>query len=288
MAHGELFEDVATEFGISRRKLMALNEMEHESEVAGGTMLVVPRVSEADRKANLAKAREDLYASGVDQKKGEPLIVPVPDKDAYVDGKRRVFYRVVTGDELDDIALALDVKQKDLATWNGVEAGAKLHPRMILQAWVSEDYDADKAHVALLDETRILIVTRGSKEHLDLAEARVGRERFEYVAKKRETYAEIAKKYGLTDRDLSRINRKSHKTVVEKGETVIVYRVVDKDRSERAKEQWKKTPKTEKKKGKEEKKKGKEEKKAEPKPKKTADAEPEPEPEGPVASPDDV
>ncbi len=250
VAHGERFEDVATQFGLSRRKLMALNELDHESDVSGGTMLVVPRVSDADRKANLARAREDLYASGVDQKKGEPLIVPVPDKDAEIDGARRVFYRVVTGDELAEVAQALDVKVKTLARWNGVEVGAKLHPRMILQAWVAPDYDPERAHVVLLDETRILVVTRGSKEHLELAEARVGRERFEYTATKQETYADIAKKYGLSDRDLARINRKSHKTVVAKGETVIVYRVVDKERSKRAKDQWDKAPRSQKKGGK--------------------------------------
>ncbi len=244
VSHGQRFEDIATEFGIAKKKLLALNELDSEAEVDGGTVLVVPKISAEARKANLAKAEEELYASGVDQQKGDgPLIVPVPDKDAFVDDRRRVFYRVVTGDQLGKIAKALDVKTKQLAAWNGLELDAKLQPRMILQAWVAEDFDEAARHVALLDETRIVVVTRGSEEHLELAEARTGRERVEYTAKKDESYETIAKKYGLTARDLARINKKSYKTVVQKGETIIVYKVVDRTRSERAEKQWKAAPK---------------------------------------------
>lgn len=271
VAHGERFEDVATSFGLSKHKLMKLNDMEHESEAGGGTMLVVPKISGEQRTRNLAKAKEDLYASGVDQKQGEPLIVPVPDKDADVDGKRRVFYRVVTGDGLVRIARALGVERKQLATWNGLAADAKLHPRMILQAWVDDDFDEAAAKVALLDETRILVVTRGSKEHLDLSEERTGRARIEYTAKKKESFEAIGKKYGLGARDLARINRMPHTTVLEKGETIIVYQVVDKNRSGRAQKQWKATPKANR---------GK--KRAEPESDDVADA------EGPVTDPDDV
>lgn len=244
MAHGERFEDVATMFGVSRRSLMSLNEIDHESEVGGGTVLVVPKISAEERARNQAKAQADLYVSGVDGgKDGEPLIVPVPDKDADVPGKRRVFYRVVTGDSLDRIARGLGVKRKALAAWNGLDAEAKLHPRMVLQAWVDESFDEGKRGVALLDETRILVVTRGSPEHLDHAEQRVGRRRVEYVAKKQESFEQIAKKYGLTARDLARINKRSYRTVLEPGEAIVVYEVVDKDRSDRAKDQWKRQPK---------------------------------------------
>jgi membrane-bound lytic murein transglycosylase D len=242
VAHGERFEDVATMFGLSRRRLMALNEVAHESEVTGGTVLVVPRVDAEERTRNLAKAQESLYASGVDQQAGEPLIVAVPDQDAHVEGKRRVFYRVVTGDSLDRIARAMKVKRPELARWNGLDAEARLHPRMILQAWVDPGWDAQAAKVALLDETQLLVVTRGSKEHLDLAEARVGRERIEYTAKKKESFEAVGKKFGLGARDLARINRRSHTTVLEPGETIVVYRVVDRTRSDRAERQWQATP----------------------------------------------
>ena len=43
--------------------------------------------------------------------------------------------------------------------------------------------------------------------------------------------------------DLARINRISYDTVLEKGQTIIVYEVADPARSKRADEQWHKTPK---------------------------------------------
>jgi membrane-bound lytic murein transglycosylase D len=248
VAYGERFEDVATQFGISERKLRDLNDVEHESDVTGGSLLVVPRVAEATRKKNLAKAMDSLHASGVDQKPGEPLLVPVPDEDAVVAGKRRVFYRVVIGDSLTGVAGALGISTDQLAAWNDLAGDAKLHPRMVLQAWVPTSFDEARANVRLLDDSRLLVVTRGSKRHMDLAEARVGRERIEYTPDKRESLERIGKKFGLGPRDLGRINRMPHTAVIEPGQTIIVYRVVDRSRSDRAAEQWKDTPKGERKK----------------------------------------
>jgi membrane-bound lytic murein transglycosylase D len=245
VAYGERFEDVATQFGISERKLRELNDVDHESDVTGGSLLVVPRIAEATRKKNLAKAMDDLHASGVDQRPGEPLLVPVPDEDATIAGKRRVFYRVVIGDSLAGIAGALGTPIDQLAAWNDLAADAKLHPRMVLQAWVPSTFDERRANVRLLDDSRLMVVTRGSKRHLDLAEARVGRERVEYTPEKRESLERIGKKFGLGPRDLGRINRMSHTAIIEPGQTIIVYRVVDRGRSERAAEQWKDTPKSE-------------------------------------------
>lgn len=241
VGYGERFEDVATQFGLSKSKLRALNEIEHEAEVTGGTMLVVPRVGEEDRKRYLAKAHDELYGSGVDHKPGEALIVAVPDKDADEDGKRRVFYRVVHGDSLGVVARALGTKVATLARWNGLAADARLHPRMVLQAWVAPDWDGKD--VRLLDETRIVLVTRGSKEHLELSEQRTGRERIEYTAEKKESFEDIGKKFGLGKRDVARINRKPPDTVVQPGETIVIYKVVDHTRSERAEKQYKLMPK---------------------------------------------
>jgi membrane-bound lytic murein transglycosylase D len=245
--YGERFEDIATLFGVSRAKLRALNDLDRDSDVTGGTVLLVPRITAAERAKNLAAAEADLYGSGVDHRPGEPLIVAVPDKDAEVADRRRVFYRVVAGDELGPIARALGVPVAELATWNGLAVDATLHPRMVLQAFVAPAWSADANHVALLDDRRLVIVTRGSKEHLELSEGRSGRERVEYVATRRESYEQLGKRFGLGKRDLARINRKPPDTVVDKGDVVVVYRVVDKTRSERAEKQWKQLPKSQRK-----------------------------------------
>ncbi|HUS27046.1 MAG TPA: LysM peptidoglycan-binding domain-containing protein [Kofleriaceae bacterium] len=244
VAHGERLEDVATTYGISLPALRKLNGIARESEIEGGTVIVVPRITEDAREKNKAKAKAKLVASGVDHKEGdETLIVPVPDKDFTIAGKQRVFYRVVSGDNLDGIAKAFGVKTAQLVEWNGLDEGGKLHPRMVLQAFVAQDFDADKHKIALLDESLIEVVTRGSSEHLDLAEERTGRVRTEYISKGNEKLEEVAKRYGMGSHDLARINRISYKTVLEKGQKIIVYQVADPTRSDRAEEQWKKTPK---------------------------------------------
>ncbi|MBL0218836.1 MAG: LysM peptidoglycan-binding domain-containing protein [Myxococcales bacterium] len=242
VAHGERFEDVATTFGISTSALRKLNGVEHESEITGGTVLVVPRISPEQRAKNQAKARSKLLGSGIDQKDGEALIVPVPDKDFIALGQQRVFYRVVTGDSLRTIAKAFGVSADQLKAWNGLDDDANLHPKMVLVAWVAPTFDADKHKIALLDDTQLVVVTRGSPEHLDLAESRTGRVRVEYVAQGKEKLSEIAKRYGMGSHDLARINRISYETVLAKGDKIIVYQVSDPSRSKRADEQWRKTP----------------------------------------------
>jgi membrane-bound lytic murein transglycosylase D len=240
MAHGERFEDVATTFGISVSQLRRLNDVGREGELEGGTVLVVPKIAAEQREKNKAKAKAKLLGSGVDAKDGEALIVPVPDKDAHVDGKQRVFYRVVSGDTVASVAKALEVKQKELVAWNGLDPDGKLHPKMVLQAFVAPDFDGEAHHVSLLDEADLVVVTRGSDEHLDLAEQRTGRVRTEYVAKGGEKLADIAKKHGMGSHDLARINQISYDAVLEPGQKIVVYDVADPKRSARAEEQWKK------------------------------------------------
>lgn len=243
MAHGERFEDIATTFGISVAKLRKLNDVGRESELEGGTVLVVPKIAAEQREKNRAKAKAKLLGSGVDQKDGEPLVVPVPDKDLAIPGKQRVFYRVVAGDTVRGVARALDLKARQLIAWNGLDDDGKLHPRMVLQAFVAPDFDPDAHHVSLLDPDSLVVVTRGSDEHLDIAEARTGRMRTEYTCKGKEKLADIAKKYGMGSHDLARINQISYNAVLDPGTKIIVYEVTDPKRTDRAKKQWKKTPK---------------------------------------------
>ena len=242
VAHGERFEDIATTFGISVGQLKKLNDVTREADLDGGTVLVVPRVSEEQRAKNKAKAKAKLLGSGVDQRDGEPLIVPVPNKELRYADKKRVFYRVVAGDSIRSVAKAFAVAKEKLIEWNELDGDGNLHPKMVLQLFVPTGFDADARKVALLDEDQLVVVTRGSPEHLDLAEARTGRVRTEYVAQGKEKLADVAKKFGMGSHDLARINRISYDTVLDKGQAVIVYQVKDPSRSKRADEQWQKTP----------------------------------------------
>jgi membrane-bound lytic murein transglycosylase D len=236
--HGERFEDVATTYGLTPKKLRELNGLDSEREVEGGMVLVVPRMSEAEKQANRVKAEESLYtASEPAGAPGEKLMVAVPDPNFRVAGKERVFYRVVAGDSLVRIARTFEVDRGALAAWNGLDAEAKLHPRMVLQVWVARGFDRSKRGVALLDPDRVAVVAAGSVDHIEVAEKNVGRERVTYTAKRRESYEDVGKRFGLSARDLARINKKPFDTVLDPGQTCIVYQVVDRKASERAAEQ---------------------------------------------------
>lgn len=238
--HGERFEDIAETHGIARSKLRKLNGLESESEVRGGMILVVPKVSEETKTANKANATADLYKSGVPAAAdGEPLLMPVPDIKLKVDGKKRYFHRVVSGATLGGTADAFGVKTSDLAFWNGLDPEAHLHPRMVLQVWVSKSYKPADHTVEVMDETRLLVVQSGSEEHLNEAERRVGRKRVSYSPKRPESLETIGAKFGLGRYDLARINHLSPNSVVSPGDSVLVYEVVNAKKSSRAEEQSK-------------------------------------------------
>ena len=242
LAHGERIEDVATTYGIASAQLRKLNAIDKDADAPGGTLLVVPHVADDVRAKNKAKAKAKLLGSGVDARDGEQLIVAVPDKDATVAGRKRVFYRVVAADDLGAVADALGVSASDLLAWNGLDDAGKLQPKLVLLAWVKPDFDADARHVALLDDADVIVVTRGSQEHMDLAEARTGRVRVPYVAQGKEKLADVARRFGMGSHDLARINQISYDTTLEKGQAIVVYQVKDPSRSKRADEQWQKTP----------------------------------------------
>lgn len=238
--HGERFEDIATTHGISRNKLRKLNGLASEAEVRGGMFLVVPKVSEEKKATNRLRAQEDLYRSGVPKAdKGESMLIPLPDLEFKVKGRKRYFYRVVSGDTQGGIAEAFDVDRFDLATWNALDPEAHLHPRMVLQVWPKSSFSAKNSTVAVLDPARLQLVQVGSTTHLDEAEKRVGRKRIAYAPKRPESLESIGKKFGLSRYDLARINQRAPSSIISPDESILVYKVVNASQSDRAAAQQK-------------------------------------------------
>jgi membrane-bound lytic murein transglycosylase D len=236
--HGERFEDIARQHGIKPSALRELNGLESEREVQGGMVLVVPRLADADKKANRAAADDELYASGEPEgQPGDKMLVAVDDPKKSLPDRERVFYRVVAGDTLTRIAHAFQVDRGELAGWNRLDPEARLHPRMVLQVWVSRGFDAGEAGVAVLDQDRLELVAAGSVDHMERAEDVLGRQRILYTAKRRESYEDVGRRFGLSARDLARINKKPFDTVLEPGDACVVYKVVDRKASDRAAKQ---------------------------------------------------
>ena len=198
-------------------------------------MLVVPRLDPETKEKNRQLAEDDLYHSDVvPGGPDEPLLVAVKDKDLEIEGKRKVFYRVVAGDELDDIAAAFGVPSADIASWNGLDENTRIAARMVLMVFVPPSFDENKRNIALLDDSRLLVVTTGSPEHLDIYEGRKGRVRETYTTRPGDTLASIGARYSLTKYDVARINRRGYTTPLQAGEKLVVYRVVDRPKAVKA------------------------------------------------------
>jgi membrane-bound lytic murein transglycosylase D len=94
--------------------------------------------------------------------------------------------------------------------------------------------DLDESKAALVDASRVRLVTTGSDEFFDLVEARRGRARLEYTVKKGDDLKRIGKRFGLTVADLERINRfGAHHTDLRIGQKLVVYRQMTRTEKEK-------------------------------------------------------
>jgi LysM repeat protein len=218
---GETLDDVAKARGIGVRELRRLNGVKDTTELRAGVTILVPRrdqprdkVKEKDRDKD---GEKDEAAGGED----DTVIVAVPDRAFGYEGRERVFYRTRDGDGLDEIAETFGVRADELCEWNNLDAAARLHPRMVLQIFVSKDFDP--AGVVLLDPAKVRVVTLGSQEFLELEAARRGKKRLYYTAKAGDTLVRVGRRYGLTPGDLARINRFSYATELHEGQRIVVY-----------------------------------------------------------------
>ena len=234
---GETLDDVARAHGTTARELRKLNGVKESGELRAGMALVCPvrRKPGAGAEAGRAAMAAGPGASETDQEAPggtatstpagdgdeEEVLVAVPDRTFSYEGRERVFYRTREGDTLEAIAGVLAVRAEDLVTWNNLDPQARLHPKMVLQAFVPKDYDPTQ--VVLLDPTRVRVVTLGSEEFLELEAARRGKKRLVIEAKANDTLAKLGRRYGLTLGDLARINRFPSSTELHEGQKVVVY-----------------------------------------------------------------
>ncbi len=199
---GESLEHVATSRGTTEAKIRAQNGITDTIPPRPGTTLLVP-------KAPAAPARAEL-----------PVAV-VPGRTLAPPGKRRAFYEVVWGDRIEDVARVLGVTVEDLCLWNNVDRGARLHGKMVLQAFVDEAKARPDVRLLTPAETKILVV--GTTEFFDHFEAKNGRVRVVVTAQEGDTFASIAQRHGCTLGMLERINHRPRKVALAAGEQVVVY-----------------------------------------------------------------
>lgn len=202
---GETVERIARAFGTSERELREKNRVAADEVLTPGTVLLVPHVSRVIEPDPTTAAE----------------VVVVPSRSVDHPDKKRVFYRVVSGDTATGVASAFGVTAQDLADWNALDVQARLEPGMSLQVFVPKGADLSK--VLHVPEAHAKILIAGSPEFCDYFEGQNGKKRLQIAARDGDTLAGIGKRYGMSVGQMERVNRRGRNDQIAPGERIIVY-----------------------------------------------------------------
>ncbi len=203
---GESLDDIVARRRTTRGVLASLNGLRRDESLRPGTVLLVPA------------AGADPFESTSDAPAGKPVVV-VPAQTFGAEG-RRVFYKVIPGDTLRDVAAIFGVTTDDVCRWNVLDPSASLHDGMTLQVYPRGRTRHD---VLVLEEKDARVLRVGSAEFFTYFEGLRGRTRVELVAKHGDTWHTIAHKYRLSVAQLERINGRARSTPINPGDRLVVY-----------------------------------------------------------------
>jgi membrane-bound lytic murein transglycosylase D len=215
---GDTLEAIAATRRTTRGRLAEINGVHGDEALRPGTVLLVPAGSFAPPAPAIMPAMASTDAPG-------PSVVVSPVEPSAVDGRGRIFYRVVPGDRLTEIAAAFRVSIEDLVRWNHIEPAARLHEGMTLQLFVAAGTDLSKMVYVRENEVRVLSVC--SSDFFDYFEAFRGRKRETILVGEKDSWDKIAKRYKLSLGQLERINHRARSEKLTPGERLIVYRPID-------------------------------------------------------------
>jgi membrane-bound lytic murein transglycosylase D len=201
---GETLGDLARAHGTSESALRELNGLADEEPVGAGTVLLVP----------IGRARAETAPA-------EAPVVAVPDGPREIPGRRRVFYRVVSGDRVDEISRFFRVRPDELRQWNQMDPDARLQSGMFLQLFVRADVDLSRALVLTPDDATVLVI--GSDEFFAYHESQNGRLRFRYRVVSGDTLTHIGRRFGINVSSLARINQIAQSTTLHPGDELVIY-----------------------------------------------------------------
>jgi membrane-bound lytic murein transglycosylase D len=201
---GERVSDVAELYGTTAAKLLKLNDLPDASEPRPGDKLIVPDVEPIMRTLAI-----------------EPTVVGVPAETFVYADRKRVFYRVVHGDQVDEIARFFHVTPDELRRWNRVASDAKLQRGMFLQLYVARDSELNQTLVLAPNEVRTLVV--GSEEFFNFHETQQNRVRMRYKVKPGDTLRSLAERFELSVGSIARINQFDREKKLVADSEIIIY-----------------------------------------------------------------
>jgi membrane-bound lytic murein transglycosylase D len=204
---GDSIDTIAAARRTTRARLQELNALRPDEAIRPGTVLLVPPSPEG--------------VAAEPPKGPEKTVVVVPNELSRLPGRQRLFYRIVTGDTLDEIAQAFRVRADDLSRWNTLDPGARMHEGMILEVFAPDTLD--RSRIVCLTEADVRVLVVGSEEFFAYFEGLRGRKRLTVLVQDGDSWDRIGKRYNLTPGQLERINRRSRGDRLTVGEPMVVY-----------------------------------------------------------------
>lgn len=220
---GETLEQIASSRKTTAAKLAEVNGLKAGELVRGGAVLLVPRggsATAATSAPSLPGGAVTAAVAGAAASSEKPVVVVPADLFVYPD-RQRVFYRVLAGDTLKDVAAAFHVSVDDLRRWNDVDPSARLHEGMTLQVFAPEGTDLTK--LSAVSEQDVRVLAAGSEEFFSYWEGQKGRKRLVVTAKAGDTLESIGRRYGVQLTSMERINRRGRGQALAEGDEVVVY-----------------------------------------------------------------
>lgn len=208
---GESLEQVAATHKTTAQRLVDVNAIAPGEAVRGGTVLLVPRVDAP------SSPTTDRATSA-----GTRTSVVVPSDEFVYPDRQRIFYRVLAGDTLREIASAMHLSVDELCRWNDLDPGARVQEGMTLQGFVAPGVDLSGILVA--PEAEVNVVAVGSDEFFSLLEQQgKGFKRVTVAAKAGDTLESIGKRFEVSARTMERINRRGRAAMLKPGEMIVAY-----------------------------------------------------------------
>jgi membrane-bound lytic murein transglycosylase D len=207
---GDTVSSIAHRLRSSEAEVREHNHLEPNERLQPGSVLLVPPSAELAQAGQLPP-REDTES-----------VVVVPPLRFQYEGRERVFYRALPGDDVDTVARAFQVSPQDLVLWNSLDRRAKLQSEMVLQVFVPKGARLDGVRFARERNTgkRLEVGSRAFFAHF---EAEQGRQRLQILARAGDTLQSIGKRYGLSAGMMERINHFSRSARLDEGRPVVVY-----------------------------------------------------------------
>jgi membrane-bound lytic murein transglycosylase D len=201
---GDTLETIARARGTNIATLRQINRVRDDEPLPAGTVLLVPKPGESTPTTDAE----------------DEVVVVAPRNWSYPD-RRRVFYRIRSGDTLGHVAQAFDVSRSELEAWNALDPSARLQPGMVLQVFVQKG--SDLSSVRYLEEARARVLIAGTPDFIDYHEGQKGKKRLTVEAKDGDTLASIGRRYGMSVGWMERINRRSRSKKLRPGDKLVVY-----------------------------------------------------------------